>query len=82
LGEFAWRTSAILVVEVHEHLAYELSALQAKPVEKRTLKVARLWNWNGITVKAHTRSEARAAFKRQLGVKRLPPRTNVVAVAA
>ena len=39
MREFARGTSAILVVEVHEHLAYELSALEAKPVEQRTLKV-------------------------------------------
>ncbi len=40
----------------------------------------RVWRWDRLKTQAHTKSEARAAFKKRLALKRLPIGANVVAV--
>jgi hypothetical protein len=40
-------------------------------------KGLRAWRWDGHRTKAHTKSEARAAFKAMLGLRRLPVGANV-----
>lgn len=62
-------------------------APQRKPSEKPARKPARrngrgelVWRYDEWTVKARTKSEARARLKRLLGLKRLPVGAQIIAV--
>ena len=43
-------------------------------------KPIRVWSYNGLTLNARTKSEARARYKRYLSVKRLPVGAKIVEV--
>jgi hypothetical protein len=62
---------------------WQAMAGERPPRRKRSERVKQpplepfFWRWGNVVVKARTKSEARAALKKELGLGRLPPGAKV-----